>query len=249
MTPLLRLHDLSFAYPGEPPLISRLSLDIAPGEKVFLRGKNGAGKTTLFSLIMGLRRPTTGAIAVKGRSISTKEDFRYLRRTVGFLFQDPDDQLFCPTLLDDVLFGPLNLGFSRKDALEKTMSVLKRLHIEELADVPPYALSGGQKRLGALAAVLSMEPELLLLDEPSSGLDDEARETLAEMLRRLDSSLIIASHDAGFLHDVASSGYELSGGTLKVDQEHSLLLFTSSHPFSGCNGDGSVKCFSNIPPI
>ena len=214
MIPLLEVKDLCFAYPNGHEVFKNLSFKIFPQEKVCIVGKNGAGKTTFFHVIMGLLRPIKGEIILDGKVIWTKEDLRYLRKKVGFLFQDPEDQLFCPTLLEDVLFGPLNMGFSRVDALDKAHQVLNMLDIEDLAHKPPYTLSGGQKRLGALASVLVMDPELLLLDEPSSGLDEEAWQNLVQLLQNLNKAIIIASHDTNFLERITSNWYELSGGKL-----------------------------------
>ena len=214
MIPLLEVKDLCFAYPNGHEVFKNLSFKIFPQEKVCIVGKNGAGKTTFFHVIMGLLRPIKGEIILDGKVIWTKEDLRYLRKKIGFLFQDPEDQLFCPTLLEDVLFGPLNMGFSRVDALDKAHQVLNMLDIEDLAHKPPYTLSGGQKRLGALASVLVMDPELLLLDEPSSGLDEEAWQNLVQLLQNLNKAIIIASHDTSFLERITSNWYELSGGKL-----------------------------------
>ncbi len=216
MMPLLQVENLCFAYPGNPMLFKNLHLEIFPKEKVCIIGKNGAGKTTLFYIIMGLLGPLLkGKIILEGKEIRTKKDLRYLRRKVGFLLQDPEDQLFCPTLFDDVLFGPLNMGLSKDEAFTRAWQVLKMLNIEDLAHKPPYALSGGQKRLGALAAVLAMDPELLLLDEPSNGLDEEAWKNLIFILRNIDKAIVIASHDTNFLEHVVSHWYELSSGKLR----------------------------------
>jgi len=214
MIPLLQVKDLCFAYPNGHDVFKNLSFEIFPREKVCIVGKNGAGKTTLFYIIMGLLRPVKGEIILDGKIVRTKEDLRCLRKKIGFLFQDPEDQLFCPTLLDDVMFGPLNMGFSRDDAFDKAHKVLSMLGITHLAHKPPYALSGGQKRLGALASVLVMEPELLLLDEPSSGLDEEAWLNLVLLLQNLNKAMIIASHDTGFLERVTPNWYELADGKL-----------------------------------
>lgn len=214
MTSFLSLQNISFAYPSSEPLFSRLNLNLYREGKIFIRGRNGAGKTTLFSLIMGLLKPTEGSILLEGNPIKTKKDIRHLRQKVGLLFQDPDDQLFCPTLLDDILFGPLNLGMEKEEAMDSAMKAMKVLNIVSLASYPPYALSGGQKRLGALAALLSMKPELLLLDEPSNGLDEEAWENLVSVLQKLPIALVIASHDIPFLEQVTHKGYEMKKGYL-----------------------------------
>jgi len=201
----LELTNLSFHYREGAPVLKDLSLSLTDEDRLALTGPNGSGKTTLFRVTMGLLKPQNGYVALDGKEISDDEDWRRLRREVGMVFQDPDDQLFCPTLLEDVAFGPMNMGIKRKEAGELSLSTLRALGIEDLADRPPYSLSGGQKKLGALATVLSMSPSFILLDEPSAGLDDDAVERLITALRNFSGGYLIASHEPDFLRRVTSS--------------------------------------------
>lgn len=181
----LEIKDLSFSYRPGLPILENLSLILQEDQKIALRGHNGSGKTTLFRVIMGLLHPQKGTILLREKAIKEASDWRNLRDRIGMVFQDPDDQLFCPTLLDDVAFGPLNSGLGKEEARNISMSVLESLGISHLADCPPYTLSGGQKKLGSLATVLSMRPSFLLLDEPSAALDQDAMESLSLAGRRV----------------------------------------------------------------
>jgi cobalt/nickel transport system ATP-binding protein len=212
--PLLEARTLSFAYPRQREIFRNISLALRKGERRSLRGSNGAGKTTLLHLLVGLLRPAEGEILFDGAPVTDRQDLARLRASVGLLFQDPDDMLFCPSLLEDVAFGPLNLGVPREEAHRRSLDVLERLGLTHLASRPPYTLSGGEKRLGALAALLSMEPKVLLLDEPTGGLDERAWGVLVEELSRNSAALLVASHDEEFLAAVAPEGFLLREGTL-----------------------------------
>ena len=174
----ITLDKVTFYYPGaDSPVLDRLDLEIRAGDRIGLMAPNGSGKTTLLHTIMGLCRPQSGQIRIFGTPMESETDFSRIRTRVGLLFQDSDDQLFCPTVLDDVAFGPLNQGASRKAAVEKAKNVLASLGLKGFEDRVTHRLSGGQKRLVALAAVLAMSPEVLLLDEPTSGLDTGVKNT------------------------------------------------------------------------
>jgi len=214
MRPLLELKDITFSYPGGEPVLKGIDFQLDFGDKVGLWGCNGAGKTTLFHVIMGLERPSAGAILFEGRPVIGRKDLTVLRRKVGFLFQDADDQLFCPTLLEDIAFGPLNLGLSPDEARGKAIATLDLLGMANLADRPPYSLSGGQKKLGALATILVMDPIALILDEPTDGLDEDACALLEQLLVATDAAILVASHDKAFIEKVTAKGYLLSGGRL-----------------------------------
>ncbi|MBO8154056.1 ABC transporter ATP-binding protein [Thermovirga sp.] len=214
MNPLLELQNISFSYHEGKPVLKDINLSIRYGEKLAIVGENGSGKTTLFNLIVRILEPDEGKIIFMGKTINSKKGIAFLREKVGFLFQDPEDQLFCPTLLEDVAFGPLNLGFSTSQAREKAMDTLELVGLKDLAGLPPYMLSEGQKRMGALAAVLAMDPDLLLLDEPTSGLDERAQARLEQILLETGKAVLVASHDKPFLAKCTSKSYILSNGHL-----------------------------------
>ena len=210
--PLVELRDVHFAYEAERPVLAGASLRLLPAERVSILGGNGAGKTTLLHVIVGLVRPRSGEVVAFGEPRRREKDFWSVRKRVGLLFQDPDDQLFCPTVREDVAFGPLNLGRSREEARAIVAATLERLRIGELAGRVTHRLSGGEKRIVALATVLAMEPELLLLDEPTLGLDEPAYERLLEILAGLPHAMCVVSHDRSFHARLATKAVELRAG-------------------------------------
>ncbi len=196
---LIALEEIRFGYPGRPELFSGLEFRVRRGDRLGLLGANGSGKTTLFHLVVGLQRPRAGRIRAFGREVVKPSDFGAVRREVGFLFQDSEDQLFSPTVREDVAFGPLNLGRSKVDALRIVDETLDWLGLTGYAERISYDLSGGERRLVALATVLAMKPQVLLLDEPASGLDPKARAELIELLARIGGTQVISSHDLEFV--------------------------------------------------
>ncbi len=210
--PLVELRDVHFAYEVERPVLAGASLRVYPGERVSILGGNGAGKTTLLHVIVGLIHPQAGEVIAFGEARRREKDFWSVRERVGLLFQDPDDQLFCPTVREDVAFGPLNLGRSSQEARAIVAETLERLRIAELADRVTHRLSGGEKRIVALATVLAMEPELLLLDEPTLGLDEPAYERLFEILAGLPQAMCVVSHDRSFHERLCVRAVELRAG-------------------------------------
>lgn len=199
---VLELKDISYAWPGSTggsPLLDGLSLELRAGERIALTGANGAGKTTLLHIIMGLIIPDSGGIAAFGRPMQSESDFVWMRRRVGFLFQDSDDQLFSPTVEEDVAFGPLNLGLSHAEARQRVVQTLQELGIEHLLKKVTHNLSGGEKRLVAFATIAAMHPEVYILDEPSIGLDRQRRSLLLEYIREYAGTCIITTHDEEFL--------------------------------------------------
>ena len=214
---VVSLDDVSFSYAPDRPVLAGCNLRLKRSERVGLIGPNGSGKTTLLALIVGLIRPTAGQVEVFGKVRSREADFHEVRGRVGLLFQDADDQLFCPTVAEDVAFGPLNL-FPKRPRREVRQIVARTLDSLGLAgyeDRITYRLSGGEKRLVALATVLAMEPEVLLLDEPTSGLDDEATERVEQILDRLPQAMLIVSHHRPLLKKIAARCLRLSGGRLE----------------------------------
>ncbi len=214
MPALLELADIHFAYPRRPPVLRGASLVLRPGERLAINGANGAGKSTLLMLLVGVLRPSAGRVLAFGSERRAEHDFHEVRRRVGFVFQDPDDQLFCPTVVEDVAFGPLNLGQSRARALATVDRVLAELGLSALRDRVTHKLSGGEKRLISIAGVLAMAPDVLLLDEPTNALDEQTRTRLVEILLGLPQTMIIVSHDAHFRRRIATRTLALRDGVL-----------------------------------
>lgn len=231
---LVELTSISFAYQGRPPVLRDASLRLGAGEKLGLVGDNGSGKTTILHLIMGLLRPLAGRVTLFGRAMQAEADFAPLRGRIGLLFQNADDQLFSPTVLEDVAFGPLNQGKSPARAEEIARRTLARLGIEELAGRVAHQLSGGQKKMAALAAVLAMEPEVLLLDEPTAGLDFPARQRLLALLRDIDLTMLLISHEYDFLAEVTQNVLVLRDGVVIAEaaapHTHVHVHPAGSHP-------------------
>ncbi len=220
---IIELEDICFSYETGKPVLEDLSFSLPEGEKLGLIGYNGSGKTTLMHIIMGLLKPSTGSIRVLGKPVETRKDLLAVRRTIGFLFQNADDQLFCPTVLEDVAFGPLNLGKSPKEARIMAMETLERLDLHGFENRITHKLSGGEKKLVSLATVLVMEPKALLLDEPTTGLDEDARFRIKSLLNDLDISTIIVSHEYDFLAETTRKIYSMEAGRIRFDGEASVL--------------------------
>jgi cobalt/nickel transport system ATP-binding protein len=212
-TPLLELRGAVFDYGGRP-VLSGVDLTLGAGERVALIGPNGAGKSTLLHLLVGLQRPRAGEVWAFGQPRRVEADFHEVRARVGLLFQDSDDQLFCPTVLEDLAFGPLNLGRSPAQARADAERTLSLLGLGGLADRVTHRLSAGEKRLVALGTVLAMDPEVLLLDEPTNGLDAATEARLTDHLSVSPQAMLIVSHDRGFLERLATRALVLEGGNL-----------------------------------
>jgi cobalt/nickel transport system ATP-binding protein len=228
LLPLIQLQQISFAYPGSQRLLlNQIDITYSFRQRIGLVGANGSGKTTLLHLIMGLVRPTAGQLLFKGHEMRSKEDFRKLRRSIGLVFQDADDQLFSPTVLEDVAFGPLNMGMSQQEALRVSRETLTYLGLLPLENRVTHQLSGGEKKLVALATILSMQPEVMLLDEPSNNLDTATRARLISILNRLNMGYIIISHDWDFLSETCAEVYTLHEG--KIIQSSTECLHSHHH--------------------
>ncbi|HPN85060.1 MAG TPA: energy-coupling factor ABC transporter ATP-binding protein [Victivallales bacterium] len=199
-SPIIKFDNVSFAYPDGTEALRQISLEIAAGSSTGIIGANGAGKSTLVNHLNAFHLPKSGCIVVNGHEAS-KKNSKKLREDVGLIFQNPDDQLFMPRLIDDVLFGPMNLGIPKKDSLLEAERVMRDLGIWELRMKPPFNLSQGQKRFASIATVLVMNPSILVMDEPTSDLDPRNRRKLINMLKRLNKTKIIVSHDLDFVWD------------------------------------------------
>lgn len=214
-SPLISVYGLEFGYEGQPRLLSSLDFTLYPGEKVGLLGPNGSGKTTFLHILMGLISPLAGTIEIFGRPRRHPKDFRDLPGQIGLLFQDSDDQLFCPTVAEDVAFGPFNQGKSAHEVRQIVRHTLAKLGLAGWETRITYRLSGGEKRLVALATVLAMDPQILLLDEPTAGLDEKACLRVEMILSELPQAMIIVSHDQAFLRRVCDRAMILKNGTLE----------------------------------
>ncbi|MDE5117349.1 MAG: energy-coupling factor ABC transporter ATP-binding protein [Trichodesmium sp. St2_bin2_1] len=220
--------NLLFQYPQNEPVLRSLSLTIQPGERVALLGSTGTGKSTFMETLVGLKKPLSGEIWIQGILLQQKT-LSQVRSRIGFCFQNPDDQLFMPTILENITFGPLNYGLSLGAAKEIADNLLVKFGLEKYANRSVYELSGGQKRLAALAAVLALKPEILILDEPTNGLDPLWRRNLAEIILRLPVQIIlIASHDLNWVSKVTERALILQCGQIQVDDSIQNLLRDTS---------------------
>ena len=218
---MIELRDISYTFPqASSPVLHSLSFAIQD-KRIGIIGPNGCGKTTLLHLMVGLIKPDQGELLFNGKPVSTKEDLRALRKEVGFLFQSSDDQLFSPTVIEDVAFGPLNLGSSPKEAREIAVKTLEELGLAGFEDRITHRLSGGEKKLVALATILAMRPKILLLDEPTNNLDPKTRSHLIEILQGLDLYQVIISHDWDFLSHTTSILYKIDHGHIhRCEEDH-----------------------------
>ncbi|QAR32182.1 ABC transporter ATP-binding protein [Geovibrio thiophilus] len=185
-------------------LFENVSINLTHKDKIAVLGPNGAGKTTLLKAIVGLGAVCGGHVEIHHRKLVTEKDFTQARREIGFLFQDPDDQIIAPTVIEEVAFGLLNDGMKQPEAVAKAEAMLSELHIRHLRDRVTLNLSGGEKKMVALASVLVMKPEILLLDEPSAALDKKSEDKLAEILRDIDKTMLIVSHDLNFIEKIGA---------------------------------------------
>ena len=215
MTALIETRGLSYRYPRRGEVLSHVDFSLYKGDRVALTGPNGAGKTTFLHLLVGLKKAKAGEVFAFGSVRQSEQQFIEVRAKAGLLFQDPDDQLFCPTVIEDVAFGPLNLGKTREQALDIARTTLASLGMAGFEERVAHQLSGGEKRLVALASVLAMEPEVLLLDEPSNALDNAARQRLLDILLGLPQAMLIISHDEDFISQIATRHICLESGRMK----------------------------------
>jgi cobalt/nickel transport system ATP-binding protein len=223
MPPLLEIRNLSFSHGDGIRALSGVSFDLSHGENLAILGPNGSGKTTLLLHLNGVLQGS-GEIRVGGLTVSDK-NLPEVRRRVGLVFQNSDEQLFMPTVLQDVMFGPLNLGWNIELARDRSVRALTDMGITPtLFDRPPFHLSAGEKRRVALAGVLVMKPEILLLDEPTTSLDPPGQRALVELLRFIPQPKIVATHDAGFASKLSDRAIFLEGGRVACDGPIQLIL-------------------------
>ncbi len=215
--PVLRVHELSFRYPGGRPALESISFQVGAGESVGLVGPNGAGKTTLFLCLCGILKVAPGTIELHGLDPAIADQRRQLPKHVGVVFQDSDDQLISPTVFDDVAFGPLNLGLSAEEVKARAAEAIKGVGLSGLESRVPHHLSGGEKRRAALAGVLAMRPELILFDEPTIFLDPRGRRELGRIINDLTATKLIAAHDLAFVSRTCQRVIVIDGGKVVAD--------------------------------
>ena len=219
---MIELQHVSFAYEPSKPIIRDVSFRIEDGEAVGLIGANGAGKSTLMKLLLGLLSGE-GTITVDGLTMK-KANLAAIRRKTGFVLQNSDNQMFMPTVFEDMMFAPLNYGMSRTEAEQKVDAVLAQLGLTELKHRHNHKLSGGEKRMAAIATILAMEPETVLMDEPTSALDPFNRRLVIHTIRSLPQTKLITSHDLDMILDTCERVILLSQGQIAADGPAELIL-------------------------
>ena len=219
----LNINNLSFEYPDGHEALKNINLNLSNGERLGVLGPNGAGKTTLILHLNGILGELKGNIQLNQVSY-TEDNISKIRKSVGLVFQDPDDQLFMPTVLEDVMFGPKNFGFSEEQVKANSMKALEQVKMLEFIDKPPHHLSFGQKRKIAIASVLASEPELLVLDEPSSNLDPASRRELIDILKNLKVSIILVTHDLPMALEICNRSIILNNGQITADADTYKIL-------------------------
>lgn len=214
----LSTENLSFTYPDGTQALKNINIKIEKGEKVAIIGPNGAGKSTLFSHFNGLTEPTSGCVKIEDKPISfEKDELLKVRQKVGIVFQDPNDQLFAPTVKEDIAFGPMNLGLSYDEVEKRVEDALKMVGMENYEDKTPHHLSGGQQKRIAIAGIIAMKPELMILDEPTAGLDPDGVEKVLNIMNQLNEegmTLIISSHDIDMISKYADKIFVLYNGEI-----------------------------------
>ena len=230
---IVEVQDLTHTYADGTMAVQGISFRIHHGESVAVVGANGAGKSTLLLHLNGYLTPQSGSVRI-GDFPLTKTTVQDIRKTVGMIFQDPDDQLFMPTVYDDVAFGPLNLGLPPAEVEQRVQDALHRTDVAHLRERPPYKLSGGEKRAVAIATVLAMTPDILVMDEPTSNLDPKARRTLIALLNGFHHTKIIATHDLDMVLDLCERTIVIHNGRITADGPtleifHNEELLAASH--------------------
>jgi cobalt/nickel transport system ATP-binding protein len=215
MPPLIQIHNLEYAYPDGRIALKGIHLDVERGEKIALVGANGAGKSTLLLQLNGVLQGQ-GRICIDGHELN-QHNLGRIRSMVGLVFQNPDDQLFSPTVYEDVAFGPIYQGLEKQVVAEKTAQALADVHMQGYEQRNPYHLSGGEKKRIAIATVLSMQPEVLIFDEPTAGLDPRARRELIELLAELPQTMLIATHDLAMAAQLTPRTVVLNAGQITAD--------------------------------
>lgn len=221
---MLTIENLSVIYPDKTKAIDHLTLNIQNGENVALIGANGAGKTSLLLALVGILESAAGKIDVAGITLN-KKTLNEIRCLIGMVFQNPDDQLFMPSIYDDIAFGPHNIGLSEADIKIRVDDAIRQLNIEHLRERSPMKLSGGEKRSAAIATVLAMKPSVMLFDEPTAFLDPKARRTLIQLLKELPHTKLLATHDLHFAAEACERIIVINKGSIMADDTPKAILY------------------------
>ena len=240
MENIINIENISYSYYNRIPAVNDISLEIKEGERYAIIGANGTGKSTLLQIMSGLVHQSEGKVFFRGKEVSeqtlkNRSFLKFFRERVGYVFQDSDIQLFCPTVLDELLYGPLQLEITESEAMNRAHEVLKMLEIEDLRDRPSYMLSGGEKKRVAIGSVLTINPEVMLFDEPTNGLDPRTQVFLVELILALSEAgktIVIATHDLSLVAELETKVALLSeqhsvekiGGADEILKDDALLL-------------------------
>ena len=219
---MIEFQNVSFSYDSGHPVVENLSFSVRKGETVGLIGANGAGKSTIMKLLLGLVTGE-GRITVDGLTLN-KQNIPVIRKKIGFVLQDSDNQMFMPTVYEDMIFGPRNYGLSKEETDRREVDVLKRLGLQALKYRHNHKISDGEKRMAAIATILAMEPEVILMDEPSTALDPVNRRMVINTIRQLPQTMLIASHDLDMILDTCQRVILLSQGTIAADDDAERIL-------------------------
>lgn len=226
----LSIKNLSYVYPDGTRALNNVNMDIEKGRKIAIMGPNGAGKSTLFSHFNGLTEPTSGYLELEGKKMQyDKKSLLEIRQKVGIVFQDPNDQLFAPTVKEDVAFGPMNLGLSYEEVEKRVEEALKMVAMEEYKDKTPHHLSGGQQKRVAIAGIVAMRPEIMILDEPTAGLDPRGVDEVLNILNKLNEegmTIVISSHDIEMVNSFAEKIFVLNEGEI-IDSGDTHQIFSN----------------------
>ena len=246
---IVSVQDVKFNYPAGVSALTGVSLEIRQGERVAILGPNGSGKSTLILLIAGLLTPSKGEVTVFGQK-TTSKDFQKFRSRIGMVFQDPDDQLFTPSVIEDIEYGPKNLKLPEEDVKQRSAHVLDKMGIQHLRNRPPHRLSFGEKKKVSLATALVLKPELLILDEPTANLDLVSRRGLLETLNELNkegTTIIVSTHDVEALPELADRIIVISHGLLSGEGEtHKVLQDKALLESSGLEPPAIVDLFNEL---
>ena len=215
---VIETKDITYEYPDGTKALDKVNFKVDDGKIVALLGPNGAGKSTLFLHFNGILSPSTGSVIIDGVTVKyNKKDLMQVRQKVGIVFQNPDDQLFAPTVLEDVAFGPMNMGLPKEEVEDRVKEALSRVGMEGFENKPPHHLSGGQKKRVAIAGILAMKPKIMVLDEPTSGLDPKGASQILRLLYKLNNegiTIVISTHDVDLVPLYASKVYIISKGKI-----------------------------------